>query len=154
MAFVGPDGHQLNPRVTLKKPDITWLPGVGQLEEWRMDVIQRVQTASGLGKHIVGPWIRRVFEPDCSFDDLGSDESVAPWMQALDDLLAEVLLDLLEKKQKQFPLAHDRILEDRRRLEDQTSSTTINSRQILYRLWHFFDVDSSLGVASTVFDLN
>ena len=41
----------------------------------------------------------------------------------------------------------------RRRLENQDPPTSINGRQILYRLWHFFDVDASLGVASTVFDL-
>ena len=61
-----------------------------------MDVIQHVQTASGLGNHIVGPWIRRVFVPDGSFDDLSTHEGVAPRMHALGDLSAEVQLNLLE----------------------------------------------------------
>ena len=74
-------------------------------------------------------------------------------MQALDDLLAEVMLDLLRQKQKEFPLAYNRILEDRRKLEYKFPPTSINGRQIIWRLWHFFDVDATLGVASTVFDL-
>ena len=149
----GPDGRLLNPRVTLKKPEITWLPGVGELEDWRLDVILRVIAASGIGEDIAGPWIRRLFDPDCTFEDLCSIPGAAAWMQALDALLAEVMLDLIRKKRKEFPQAYDRILDDRRKLEDQSPPTSINGRQIVWRLWHFFDVDATLGVASTVFDL-
>ena len=112
----GPDGRLLNPRVTLKKPEITWLPGVGELEDWRLDVILRVIAASGIGEEIAGPWIRRLFDPDCTFEDLCSIPGAAAWMQALDALLAEVMLDLIRKKQREFPLAYHRILNDRRKL--------------------------------------
>ena len=71
--LVGPDGRLLNSRVTLSKSALTWLPGVGELEDWRLDVILRVITASGIGQLLAGPWIRRVFEPDCTFEDLGAD---------------------------------------------------------------------------------
>ena len=50
-------------------------------------------------------------------------------------------------------MAHNRILEDWRKLEDRGRPTSINGRQIIWRLWHYFDMDATLGVASTVFDL-
>ena len=70
-------------RVQPGKPDIKWLPGVGQLEEWRLDSTTRIVTASHLGVVIAGPWARRPFEPDCAFGELAIEKSPTVWFQAL-----------------------------------------------------------------------
>ena len=105
-------------RVQPGKPDIKWLPGVGQLEEWRLDVQSRLVTASHLGVVIAGPWARRPFEPDCTFEELAIDKSPTVWFQALEQTTLEVLLDLLHWKQASISRLHERILEERRKLEE------------------------------------
>ncbi len=84
----------------MTRPDIKWFPGIGQLEEWRMDIQSRITTASGLSSTQVGEWVCRPWEPACTLEELDIEMTESPWLQALEDLLAEVLLDLLRKKQQ------------------------------------------------------
>ena len=57
----------------MTRPDIKWFPGIGQLEEWRMDIQSRITTASGLSSLQVGDWVTRPFEQGCTFEELGTD---------------------------------------------------------------------------------
>lgn len=141
-------------RVQPGKPDIKWLPGVGQLEGWRLDIQTRLVTASNLGVVIAGPWARRPFEPDRMFDELAIEKSLAVWFQALEQTTLEVLLDLLYGKQTSIPRLHERILEARRKFEKaEDGPKSIGGRQILFLCRHEFDADPELCVASNIFDL-
>ena len=101
----------------MRPPEIKWFPGVGELEAWRMDVIVRLITASGLGRLKVGPWARRPFEPDCTFEELAASSGQPLWFQALEELVAETLLDLLHKNITAIPDALNVIFAARRDLE-------------------------------------
>ena len=88
------------PTIKMRSPEIKWFPGVGELEAWRMDVTVRLITASGMGQLVAGPWARRPFEPDCTFEELVASSSQPLWYQALEETVAETLLHLLHKRQQ------------------------------------------------------
>ena len=112
----------------MRPPEIKWFPGVGELEAWRMDVTVRLITASGLGQLTAGPWARRPFEPDCTFEELAASGGQPLWYQALEELVAETLLDLLNKKKTAIPDALNVILEARRDLEALEPPLNITGR--------------------------